>query len=254
MNKRIKIAISEAICLPRVDSTQQVLKQMLAAGTAVAGSIVVADEQSSGRGTAGNTWESEKGANLLFSFAWEPTFLPVASQFLITKAVSLAVVDFVRLYVDAANVTIKWPNDIYINNKKISGILIENSIMGGQFQHTVVGIGLNINQLKFSPALPNPVSVSQLTGAAYDLKLLIQQICAFLDERYVQLQHQQDLLHREYLLHLYQCGVFAEYLLADQRITASITGVNPYGMLQLVEKGGLRHECDMKSIRFILHE
>ena len=121
------------------------------------GTVVLAKEQTSGRGQVNNTWESSYGDNLLMSIVLYPEFLHAGNQFLLSKFVSLAIVDFLSYYLE--NVTIKWPNDIYVGNKKIAGVLIENSLRGAFISSSVVGIGLNVNQTEFSSSIPNPTSL-----------------------------------------------------------------------------------------------
>ena len=133
------------------------------------GEALLALTQTAGRGQRGNTWESEPHKNITMSVMLRPTDLPAIRQFEISQAVALAVVDLLeRLMIK--DVKVKWPNDVYVGDKKICGILIENSLNGAMISRSIVGIGLNVNQTKFLSDAPNPVSIKQLTGEKeYDI-------------------------------------------------------------------------------------
>ena len=130
------------------------------------GDAICAERQTAGRGQRGHTWSSEEGRNLMFSLVWEPRFLPVSEQFLLSEAVALALTDLFGGYgIDAR---IKWTNDIYAGDRKLVGILIEHNLTGDRLSRTIVGIGVNVNQTRFDPSLPNPSSMCLETGCEYD--------------------------------------------------------------------------------------
>lgn len=140
--------------------------------------VVLATEyQTAGRGQGTNSWESENGKNLLFSILTYPTMVPVQSQFLLSMAGALALKEALETY-GVEGVSLKWPNDIYWNDKKISGTLIETSLSGGHIKDCVFGIGLNVNQKVFSETLPNPVSLCQIVGRGVDREQLLEAIMA----------------------------------------------------------------------------
>src|ERR1035437_6675835 len=145
--------------IEKTDSTNSYLSKLLGEKTLFEGTVVITNRQEMGRGQRGTTWESEPNKNLTLSILLHPTFLRPDEQFQLNKAISLGVAGFVVgvLQVDV-DVKIKWPNDIYIRNKKVAGILIENSVSGNNLQHSIIGIGINVNQEKFSAKLPNPTS------------------------------------------------------------------------------------------------
>lgn len=236
------------------DSTQHYLKNLVEQQVVPDGTLVVAAAQTHGRGMAGASWESEPGKNLLFSFVRYPAFLPVKNFFLLNKYVSLAVFDAMQHFLPGHKVSIKWPNDIYVDDLKICGMLIENSIMGECFQYSVSGIGLNVNQTDFSSVLPNPASMKLFTGIDYNLDEVLEFLCRRLDARFEQLLNQKRALNFEYLSHLFRVNEWAEYEHYQTIIKAKIIGINRYGMLQLMQKGGKRMECDMKTIKFILKQ
>ena len=138
--------------------------------------VVYADEQTAGRGQGSNHWESEPGKNLTFSVLVHPTMVPVMRQFLLSEAGALALWDVLGQYLGADDVKMKWPNDIYWKDKKISGTLIETRLGGGHVKDCVYGIGIDVNQEKFVSDAPNPVSMKQILDHDVDLKELLNKI------------------------------------------------------------------------------
>ncbi len=134
------------------------------------GTVIRADSQSAGRGQFGSRWESAAGKNLTFSVILYPEWLEIEAQFYLSMAVALAVHNAVcEVYRGPLPVQIKWPNDLYLGDQKMGGILIQNSLSGARIQSSIIGIGLNVNQLHFDPDLPNPVSLASASGHAFDL-------------------------------------------------------------------------------------
>lgn len=247
----MKITGLHLVHLTSVNSTQLHLKQLLEAGCPEEGTLVLADVQSRGRGQAGNVWESEAKQNLLLSFVRYPDFLHAENFFLLNKYVALAVCDTVQILLPDRPVRIKWPNDIYVGDRKIAGILIENSLIGEYFRYSVTGIGLNVNQTGFSAGLPNPVSLKMLTGRTHDLQEILDLLCTKLDRRYDQMLRPSVLI-RDFHARLYRRQQYAQYLYEGRHIEAKITGVSQQGMLQLKIKRGRRIECAMKEIAFVI--
>jgi BirA family transcriptional regulator, biotin operon repressor / biotin---[acetyl-CoA-carboxylase] ligase len=240
------------IKLETVTSTQSYLSNLLSQKKLTEGTLVIANEQTQGRGMARNTWLSDYGENLLFSFVWYPDFLPVVRQFEMSKAISLAIYDFVKfVFIDQA-ISIKWPNDLFIGDKKVAGMLVENSICNNQFVYSLVGIGLNVNQIVFSPELPNPVSIKNLRGTDFDLTECLNSLCGCLDIRYEQLKNKTTQIDKDYRDALYRIGVLSGFNYQGKMIKAKITGVAEYGYLQLENANGRKLECDLKEISFIL--
>lgn len=136
--------------------------------------VVMAHYQSAGKGMGTNKWESESGKNLLFSILLHPRWLPVNSQYLLSMAEAVAIKDVLSRYV--SDITIKWPNDIYWRDKKISGTRIDTNLCGGSISDMVIGTGININQRTFVSDAPNPVSLWQITNAEHDAETILRQI------------------------------------------------------------------------------
>ena len=155
------------IHLEETDSTNKYLNELCNKQCVEELTTITADFQTSGRGQRGNSWESEAGQNLMFSFVLYPTFLKARRQFLLSQIISLAIKEELERYV--SNISIKWPNDIYWKDKKICGMLIENDLTGVHISRSITGIGINVNQETFCSDAPNPVSLKQINGQSYDL-------------------------------------------------------------------------------------
>lgn len=160
-------------------STNELMRQM-GAGGVMSGMAVAARRQTDGRGQRGNHWEAEAGKNLTFSVLLRPRNLLPRQQFALSEAVALAVADVLRRYVPRPQeVSVKWPNDVYVGDRKICGILIEHVLQGsGPIAQTIVGVGVNVNQRRFLSDAPNPVSLWQLTGEELLLEPLLDEFVA----------------------------------------------------------------------------
>ncbi len=215
-------------------------------------SVLAALHQTSGRGQRGNSWSARPGENLTFSLvmkfgdgAYPP--LKASRQFPISRSVTLGVLDYLEY--EGIVATVKWPNDIYVRNRKICGILIENTLCGDSLTASVIGIGLNVNQKEFPPQLLNPVSMAMLTGREYDLKDQLPKLCRFLKMR---LGHYDNA--EEYFSRLYRVGTFNEYVVCSTgaSIRARIVGVTDRGLLCLETEKGERLEFAFKEISYVI--
>jgi BirA family biotin operon repressor/biotin-[acetyl-CoA-carboxylase] ligase len=169
---------------------------------------------------------------------------------MLSIAISLAICDFLKKYID--NVTIKWPNDIYVGDQKIAGILIENSLQQDVIKNSIIGIGLNINQKTFSAHTKNACSLSQLTGLTYDLQQMLQILCECIEERYESIKNEDyQSIRLAYLEQLYRFQHPAKYMINDQIQTATIEGVDEFGRLALAFDGRI-HYFNNKEITFII--
>ncbi len=207
-------------------------------------------EQTDGIGQQGNYWHSERGKNLTFSLVLHPCFLPAARQFMLTQTLSLAIVDFLlSLNIDSP-IHIKWPNDIYVDQKKICGILTSAHICNGTIGSAICGIGLNINQTAFPSWIPNPTSLS-LLKYPMDIEVALNKLLSCINIRYTQLQQGWQ-PQADYLAHLMQLNTPSQYLYKGQLIEATITGVDEYGHLLLSTPDNRNLCCQMKEISFLL--
>ncbi len=215
--------------------------------------VLHAGMQTGGRGLGNTSWESEAGENLLFSVFLKPVFLLPSKQFLLNKAITLGIRDALATICRDASFLIKWPNDIYTGNAKIAGTLIENRITGKTLQASVAGTGVNINQKSFPQHIPNPVSLSNLSGISYDITEVLQAILQEIIRFYFALkQGRQEMINNDYLNHLYGYEKTMTYIVNGQRFEAQISGVNQHGKLQLRNAGGNISEYGMKEVEMIV--
>lgn len=236
------------IWLPACGSTNAEAQRLLGENRASEGCTVATGHQTAGRGQRGNQWEAAAGENLTLSVVWRPTFLDAGQQFLLSQAVALAAYDWAAaLLGPAPALRLKWPNDLYYGVQKLGGILIESTLNGPKIQHSVVGIGLNVNQLTFG--VPTATSLAGLTGRAYDLAPLAAHLLECLERRYLQLRAGQvGALRRAYLQVLYRYQEPHAYEVAGQHVSGQIVGVGEDGRLA-VEIGGAVRWFGLQEIR-----
>lgn len=214
--------------------------------------LVYAVEQTAGRGQRGNSWESQPGMNLTCSALFRPEGVETAAQFVISEAVALAVADLLEGY--GVKALVKWPNDIYVGDRKICGILIENSIMGREIMRSVAGIGVNINQSRFVSDAPNPVSLVQLTGEEHPVDKVAADFADILERRLAMLESPKT-LHEEFLRRMWRAdGSLYPFLdkTRNQQINARISAVDPDGILTLTTDSGEQRKFAFKEVEFIL--
>lgn len=176
------------------------------------GTIYSALYQTAGRGQKGNSWNAGKGENLTFSLLFKPSALPAERQFVISQATSVAIARYLEeLGVEPA---IKWPNDILAGGKKICGILIENSLSDGIISSSVIGIGLNINQLKFSESLCRATSAALETGKKFDIREELEKLSGTLVDslHLTETAEGAQAIQKEYMDRLYGLGEWREYI------------------------------------------
>ena len=232
-----------------VDSTNNEAEKHIA--TSPEGSVWSAYSQTKGRGQRSNKWESEPGKNLTFSILLRPVFLKAENQFLLAKVISLGITDF--LNEKGLQSCIKWPNDIYVGDKKIAGILIVNHLSGEYLTATVAGIGLNINQLIFTSNAPNPTSFFIETKQGLELKSSLKQLLHAIEKRYIFLKEEKTaILENDYLARLYRFNEWHDYLQQDRKIRARIVGIRNTGELILEKDSGEVFFAAFKEISFCL--
>ncbi len=236
--------------LPSCQSTNDEASALIASANPIEGTLVTTDHQVAGRGQRGNTWESHRAENLTFSILLKPDFLAPGEQFWLTIAISLGVYDTLRPLL-GESVRIKWPNDIYVNDQKLGGILIENTIQRTQLTWSVVGIGLNINQTEFRyPAATSLQQQSPLPGG-YDRPGMLALFCETIEKRYLQLRTgQRDTLKADYLRVLYRYQQEHNFSTNGQPFCGTIAGIDPVGRLG-IETGETVRYFDFKEVAFL---
>lgn len=233
-----------------VTSTNDIASEM-AINNYPEGTVVISDFQTQGRGQRNNKWTSKSGENLMFSLILRPEFLHAENQFRLLKAMSLAVCD----YINSKGITacIKWPNDIYVNNSKITGMLIEHSIMGEGIAFSVIGIGININQITFSNEALNPISLSQITGKQYNLLDELNTVLKYIDIRYTMLKNNQIAAQNtDYFNNLYRKKGFHVYEANGKQFKAQIVNILDNGELVLEDENKTIQHFAFKEVNFVL--
>ena len=208
--------------------------------------VVVADFQTAGKGCGSNSWESERGKNLTFSMLIHPEALEAKEQFRITEVVSVALCNTLERFI-YKEVDIKWPNDIYVGDQKICGILIENRLQGSVIKDSIIGIGLNVNQQAFLSDAPNPVSMWQLTGQETDREALLEAFLQAFNEAW-----ESETISKAYRQRLYRREGYHAFCDKDGRFEAKLRNVLNDGMLVLEDREGQRRNYAFKEIKYII--
>lgn len=237
------------IFVPECQSTNTLLAELATASSLPEGSLVITSAQTAGRGQRGNVWLSSTGLNLTFSILLRPSFLAARQQFQLTLAASLALCKFLKS-LGLNETKIKWPNDILVGTKKICGILIENSIQGERIQQSIVGIGLNINQIEFDVA--TATSLKLQINQSYDLNDVLHQLLPLIESAYLQLRSgNNNLLRNAYLQNLYGLNRLLPFETEGKRFDGIIEDIDEHGRL-IIAHSSSRKAYEMKEVTFIL--
>ena len=240
------------IRLEQTDSTNRYLRELASKEQALATAndmiVVTAEYQTAGRGCGRNSWESERGKNLLFSLLCHPSHILPSQQFVLSMMISVAITEVLKRFV--AEVTIKWPNDIYVGDRKIAGILIECRVQGGCLRDCLIGVGLNANQTEFLSDAPNPVSLMQLIGHTFDIEQLLQEILETFQQIYTA-DCREDVAAK-YKSLLYRRTGSWPYADKNGSFLAELVDVTEDGTLILCDKVGQERHYAFKEVAFML--
>lgn len=238
----------DIVYLTDCHSTNDEANWRLGNRTATEGSIIITDNQTKGRGQRGNQWISEPGKNLIFSLILQPVFLIPSDQFYLNMSISLAITDFFSDYVQG--IKIKWPNDIFHSDLgKLGGVLIENSLSPSSIESSIVGIGLNINQIDF--ALPNATSLAKLANQNFQIWELFRLLIMHIEIRYLELKRgQYSKILSDYLNKLYGYETWAKY--EDNSVfNGRIIGIGKEGKLIIEKENGTVNHFAFKEVKFL---
>ncbi|WP_439556658.1 biotin--[acetyl-CoA-carboxylase] ligase [Dyadobacter sp.] len=240
----------KVIYLPSCHSTNDIAAEIVHAGLFTEGTVVITDHQLSGRGQRGTNWVANPGENLTLSVVLTPTFLPIQDQFLISQTIALGIKAYLEKYI--SGVEIKWPNDILVNRKKICGILIENTIQGSKLNTSIVGIGLNINQIYLENDLAT--SLSGETGSELTLGDEFAALIRCLDAAYLQLRSGNRIaeIRSAYMNSLYGYAEEVKFSYKDRVYTGTVIRVNELGLLSVrLSNGDELTDLGIKEISWI---
>lgn len=236
------------VFVPECPSTNTLAVELSQQSPVKDGTVVITDRQTAGKGQRGNSWEAHPEQNLTFSVILKPGFLPVKNQFYLNIVISLGLVDYLKARTSDPTY-IKWPNDILVHGKKISGILIENQLQGSAIAGTVAGIGFNLNQDNFKT--DNAISLALVTGKSFDRSSEVQLILEFIEPRYLQLRRgDYSGLMEDYLTRLYRRNARHVFSSNDILFQGIIRGVDEWGKLRIETETGIR-TFDVKEVRYL---
>lgn len=247
-----------------IDSTNVYL-QKAQADKDIRGFVVSADEQTAGKGMGSNTWESKKGENLTFSLALDLSFLQAEQQFALSEAVPLAMLKTLDNILPSEKTHVKWPNDLLFETNKIAGILINSTITGSKMGISIIGIGLNVNQIQFKDWPTHPSSLRAITGKTFELMPLLhtmaQNIAGSIELMKEIASKQNDTsdwrltfheMHQQYLSRLFRYRTWADYEIEGNKRHLYMQGVDPFGRLHLNDAEGHNLFFDVKQVKFVL--
>ena len=238
----------EVVHLPTCQSTNDIASDLLARGHAE-GLLVITDSQTAGRGQRGHSWDTQPGQNLTCSILFRPQFVPLTQQFTLHLFVSLALYDWAE-HLGVTRPQIKWPNDLYADDEKLGGILIENTVKGSKLEGSVVGIGININQTAFGHL--RATSLTLHTGQRHQLPEVLETLLFKLEKRYLQLKrgHLNQLWndYHQRLLGLDEDRVFRT---SGQSWRGTIKEVNAHGQLCIHKTDGQKESFAHGEIEWV---
>lgn len=237
--------------LQSVDSTNAVLLEMPEQERV--GVVIYAGEQTAGKGMGTNVWESESFENLTFSMGVDMAFLKASDQFLLSQAVPLGLLDVLDAWLPSNGLTVKWPNDLYFGNRKLCGILINSTIHGMDMGVSVIGIGLNVNQLRFKEWPTHPISMRMILNKEVPLEPLLKQLVTAVDQRINQLRSAEGIekIQSDYLLRLYRYHQWGDFETQNGLVTLFVDGIDTFGRLITKDKMGDVQVFDIKEIKYI---
>ncbi len=244
--------------LQSIDSTNNYAREQIHAALAQHGMTIFTHEQLAGKGQRGKTWNSEKGANIMMSVILKPDPIKLAEQFRLNACVAVAIHEFFSSYA-GDDTKVKWPNDIYWQDRKAGGILIESIVRSGAaaagnspaWDWSIIGIGININQTSFPSHIPNPVSLKQITGQHFDTIKLAKELCDVLEKKFILLVNDGfEKIYAAYLHHLYKKDRSVRLKKDNRVFEATIKSVSPSG--KLIVQHGIEEEFDFGEIEWII--
>jgi BirA family biotin operon repressor/biotin-[acetyl-CoA-carboxylase] ligase len=233
--------------LDKVDSTNNFAANLIEKGICQNGAVILADEQTSGRGQRDTFWESQAHKNILCSYIYFPDNVSVENLDAFNYCLSIALVNCLKHFQIPA--AIKWPNDILVNNKKIAGVLIENSLSAGKIKSMIFGIGLNVNQVDFYST--NATSMALVTKNEFDLSEVSSSLTQEFNHWISFADRKAPFIKQEYLKHLFGLQKLQRFKLLDHEFDGVIEGVNEHGELEINVSGELK-SFKNKEISFLL--
>jgi BirA family biotin operon repressor/biotin-[acetyl-CoA-carboxylase] ligase len=237
--------------LTQCHSTNDLMASHIRNGSNIEGDIIVSGFQSGGKGQRGNVWVSEPDKNLLFSLNLRPTFLEINKVYLINVMIGVAILQTLNKFIPNNKIEIKWPNDIYVNDSKIAGVLVETFLGKGVIDNVIVGIGLNVNQTYF-PLSTATSMLKEANKTTWDLSIVLEDLLLSVEAEYIKLKSgdTKSLLYK-YQQALRWRGEIHQYQVKGENIDGEIIGINDKGRL-VVKHNNRLASYDLKEIRFMI--
>ena len=232
-----------------VDSTNNYLQQMIREERPPEGAAVITAHQSGGRGQRSNVWRSQPGKNLLCSIYLKPRFLKPHESFMLNKLVSVSVIKAIR-NLGIKNVAVKWPNDVFIGNRKAGGVLIETGIKAKAINSAVIGIGININQTDFYGEA-RATSLALECGQQIDADEVFVRLCGNLERGYMNLKKDLSDPEKEYHEFLWGKNDFHLYQTAEGKQQLKVKRVTTEGFLVSEDHGGKQHIFEKYELKLL---
>jgi len=234
-----------------IDSTNSYAFKLIRAVGLPEGAVIVANQQTAGRGQRGRVWETHPFQNLTTSIVLKPSFLEAEEHFYLTKVVTLALIQLLTER-QVKDVKVKWPNDIYVGDHKIAGILIENQLKGNRIGTSVLGIGLNVNQINFPNYLQKATSLKLITGQHELVTMILEELCESIEANYLRIKSHIQSLDRQFEQHLFGLNQWRNFIVEEQQVKLKITGVSSHGRLVTTTEDGRIEKYDFRQLQFIL--
>jgi len=235
----------------QLESTNSSALELLSKSNPSEGTAIMASFQTQGKGQYGREWTSAKGKNILCSIILYPNFLSIHKSFFLNIFAALAVRNTVADLIKA-NVSIKWPNDIYINDKKVAGILIQNTLQNHSIKNSIIGLGININQIAFNKSLPNPTSLALESDRSYNLNKLSQNLFRQIESYYLMLKAKKfSDMRIEYNQFLYRKNISTVFDLNGIETEGKLTEIDDSGKL-IIQYDGTSKAFDLSEVKYLV--
>ncbi|WP_255075717.1 biotin--[acetyl-CoA-carboxylase] ligase [Lacihabitans sp. CCS-44] len=240
------------VFLPSCHSTNDIASEIIQNKEFIDGTVIIADHQTAGKGQRGNVWESTPGENLLMSIILKTSFIKIEHQFNLSISVAVSVFEALNSF-GVSNLSIKWPNDIYLNQKKIGGILIENSILGQKMGNSIIGIGLNIHQTKFENPRASSL-VLEFPQMVFNRDAIAEKICEFLEQNLDVLKEgQTNEIQKKYFDNLFAKNEKRLFRTSEGIVEGKITGVTENGLLKIISQNTEKY-YNIKEIEYLFDD
>ena len=234
-------------------STNEKAIQLIDEKKADEGNLIITDNQFKGRGHQDNRWESEPGKNLTFSLIIRPVFLNASEQFILNEVVCLSIIEALKKSLPGVQFLIKWPNDIYVGNDKIAGVLIQHFLKGSKLNFSVIGIGININQTHFISEAPNPVSLKKITGKTFEKEGVLQDFVKLFEQNYEKIKtvSGRNVINTSYLENLYKREKKSKFKDKKGLFYGKIKGINEFGQILISDEENHVRKYGFKELEWL---